>query len=83
MLLAVLARAGYRGWLRHDALPEVCERAWRGLKTRLWRGLPIGHCDGTPSMASRQSYLSWPHTKFLGSAPFLARLELERFRATR
>jgi len=81
MFTSVYARAYGKGWLRDPRIPDLCERAWQGLKTKLWRGLPVAHPDGTPYMASRQSYLSWPHTKFLFGGALLARIELERMRA--
>ncbi len=83
MFVNVYARAYRKGWLRDERIPEMCERAWRGLKTKLWRGLPIAHCSGTPYMFSRQAYLSWPHSKFLGTAPLQAILEIQAMRAAR
>lgn len=80
MFTNVYARAYWKGWLRDGRIPEMCEKAWQGLKTKLWRGLPVAHCDGTPYMASRQCYLSWPHTKFLAGGALLARIEIERMR---
>jgi len=80
MFTSVYARAFWKGWLRDPRIPAMGERAWQGLKTKLWRGLPIAHCSGTPYMVSRQAYLGWPHGKFLGTAPLLAILELQRMR---
>ena len=82
MFINVYARAYWKGWLRDPRIPEMCERAWKGLKTRLWRGLPVGHCEGTPYMFGRQGYLSRPQGKFMGTATLLALLELRRMRAS-
>lgn len=79
MVVNVYARAFWKGWLRDERIPAMCEKAWQGLKTKLWRGLPIGHCGGTGPM-SRAEYRLRPHCKFLGTAPFLARIEIERMR---
>lgn len=80
MFTATYARAYWKGWLRDPRIPPMCEKAWQGLKTRLWRGLPVGHCAGTPYMASRQCYLSWPHSKFMAGGALLAWIEIERLR---
>jgi rhamnogalacturonyl hydrolase YesR len=80
MFTNAYARAYWKGWLRDPRIPEMCEKAWQGLKTKLWRGLPVAHCDGTPYMSSRQSYLSWPHTKFLAGGAMLALIEIWRMR---
>jgi hypothetical protein len=58
----------------------MLQRAWQGLKTKIWRGMPVGHCGGTSYMQSRQAYVARHHTRFLESALLLARIELERVR---
>ncbi len=80
MFINVYARAWWKGWLRDPRMPAMCERAWRGLKSKLWRGLPVGHCHGTPYMFSRHGYLSRPQGKFMGTGPLMSLLELRRMR---
>jgi hypothetical protein len=55
------------------------------LTTHRWnfdRGVGLWHnvLDATEE-TSRQAYLERPHCKFLGTAPMLARIELERVRS--
>lgn len=83
MIVSVYARAYWKGWLRDERIPVMCQRAWDGLKTKVWRGLPVAHCDGTPYMLSRQAYLERPHTKFMGHALLLAAVEMRRMRESR
>ena len=81
MALVVFARAYWRGWLRDERIPEMVERAWRGLKTKTWRGLPVAHCHGTSYMTSRQGYLARPHMRFLAAPLLLAMIERRRMQA--
>ena len=80
MFINVYARAYWKGWLRDPRIPAMCDRAWQGLKTKVWRGLPIAHCSGTSYMLSRQGYLERPHCKFLGHGMLLAAIEIRRMR---
>jgi rhamnogalacturonyl hydrolase YesR len=78
MIVNTYARAWWRGWLRDERIPPMVERAWQGLKTRLWRGLPLAHCTGTSYMFDRQAYLARPQTRFLGHPLLLALIERRR-----
>jgi hypothetical protein len=81
MYIAVYARAYWKGWLRDERIPPMCERAWLGLKTKLWRGLLLAQCCGTGCMPARKDYLLRAHTKFPGLPAMHAWVELQRMRA--
>lgn len=81
MYIAVYARAYWKGWLRDDRIPPMCERAWLGLKTKLWRGLILAQCCGTGCLPERAQYLTRAHTKFPGLPAMHAWIELQRLRA--
>lgn len=80
MYIAVYARAYWKGWLRDERIPPMCERAWLGLKTKLWRGLLLAQCCGTGNLPSRAQYLTRAHTKFMGMPAMQAWIELQRVR---
>ena len=81
MVINTYARAYWKGWLRDERVPAMLERAWAGLKLKIWRGLPIAHCDGTGYVTSRQTYLARPHMRFLSTAALLAFIEMRRMRS--
>jgi rhamnogalacturonyl hydrolase YesR len=83
MYIAVYARAYWKGWLRDERIPPMCERAWTGLKTKLWRGLLLAQCCGTGCLASRALYLERAHTRFPGAPALHAWIELQRMRKAR
>lgn len=80
MVINTYARAYWKNWLRDERIPEMLEKAWLGLKTKIWRGLPIAHCDGTSCMTNRQTYLARPHMRFISGAVMLACIEMQRMR---
>lgn len=80
MIVNTYARAYWKGWLRDPRIIDMCERAWKGLKTKIWRGIPISHCSGTTYQLTRQGYLERPHHRFLGYAPMLSLIEILRMR---
>jgi len=65
--LHVYARAYNKGWLRDERIPEMVEKAWVGLKTKIWENGLIAFCVGTSYSLSRQVYLSRPHHTFRSS----------------
>jgi len=80
----VYARAYAKGWLRDERIPPMVERAWSGLKTKIWDSRLLAYCVGTSYSLSRQVYLSRPHDTFRvsRSSLLLAWIELQRMRAT-
>jgi rhamnogalacturonyl hydrolase YesR len=83
MALVVFARAYWKGWIRDERIPEMCESAWRGLKTRIWRGLPVGMCLGTPRFPSPECYNTSLFGGFMGMPLLLAKIEMERMKRIR
>lgn len=80
MVINTYARAFWKGWLKDERIPPMLERAWQGLKIKIWRGLPLAHCHGTSYMTSRQGYLARPHMRFMGAAVMHSYVELMRMR---
>lgn len=80
MFIAVYARAYWKGWLRDPRIPPMCERAWQGLKSRLWRGLLVGQACGTGQLPGRELYFGRAHTKFMFTPALHALIELRRLR---
>jgi len=78
----VYARAWARGWLRDERIPAMLERAWLGLKTKVWDWALIACCVGTSHSLLRQVYLSRPHDTFRcsRSSLLLAWMEMQRMR---
>lgn len=65
--LQIYARAFHRGWLRDPRIPDMVERAWVGLTTKIWNTGLIAVCVGTSYSLSRQTYLARPHHTFRAS----------------
>lgn len=80
MAVLVFARAYWKGWLRDERIPAMCEKAWQGLKTKLWRGLPVAMCFGTPRFPAPEYYNSSTFGGFMGMPLLLATIEIERMR---
>lgn len=80
--LHVFARAYWKGWLMDERIPPLVERAWKGLKTKVWDWVQLAYCVGTSHMLSRQGYLSRPHdgSRCSRSTLLLAWIELQRMR---
>jgi rhamnogalacturonyl hydrolase YesR len=81
-ILHVYARAYWKGWLRDERIPSMVERAWRGLKTKLWQNAMIAVCVGTAYSLCRQEYLSRPHDSMRTSRSemLINWMELQRMR---
>jgi rhamnogalacturonyl hydrolase YesR len=62
--LEVYGQAYLAGWLRDPRIPPMVERAWLGLKTKIWRHGLVANCVGTAYGLSRQVYLARPHHTF-------------------
>lgn len=79
----IYARAWARGWLRDERIPPMVERAWQGLKTKVWDGRFFAWCVGTAHGISRQTYLARPHDSFrpARSALLGAWMEIQKMRA--
>lgn len=80
----IYAHAWSQGWLRDERIPPMIERAWLGLKTKIWQYGLIAYCVGTAFNLSRQSYLARPHHTFRcsRSSLLLAWIEMQRMRET-
>lgn len=78
----VYAMAYARGWLRDERIPIMLERAWLGLKTKIWDWALIAYCVGTAYGLTRQVYLARPHDTFRcsRSSLLLAWIEMQRMR---
>lgn len=81
MALITYARAYWKGWLRDPRVPPMLAKARAGLRSKIWRGLPVAHCHGTSYMTSRQGYLARPHMRFLFAPLLLAEIEFNRMLA--
>jgi hypothetical protein len=79
----IYAGAYAKGWLRDERIPPMVERAWLGLKTRIWEHRFVGWCVGTSHGLSRQGYLARPHDSFRvsRSATLHTWIEIQRMRA--
>jgi rhamnogalacturonyl hydrolase YesR len=82
MYMAIFGRAWWKGWLRDERIPPMLEKAWQGLKTKTWRGLPISQCCGTGYRTSHDAYFLRAHTKFMGMPLMHALVELWRVRGS-
>jgi len=82
-VLRLYARAYYKGWCRDPRIPPMLEKAWLGLKTKIWENRLLSYCVGTSYSLSRQCYLARPHDSFRAcrSAILHAWIELQRMRA--
>ncbi|MCC7517875.1 MAG: glycoside hydrolase family 88 protein [Verrucomicrobiae bacterium] len=78
----IYARAYARGWLRDERIPPMVERAWKGLKTKIWDGRFLAWCVGTSHGLNRQVYLSRPHDSMrcCRSAILSAWMEIQKMR---
>jgi rhamnogalacturonyl hydrolase YesR len=81
-ILHVFAHAYAQGWLRDERIPAMIERAWKGLKTKLWQTEMFAVCVGTSYALCRQVYLSRPHDSMRTSRSemLLNWIELQRMR---
>jgi rhamnogalacturonyl hydrolase YesR len=78
----VYARAYWKDWLRDERIPIMLERAWNGLKTKVWESQLLAYCVGTSYALDRQVYLSRPHDsiRVSRSSLLLAWMEMQRMR---
>jgi|GEM_PF-4751420 len=81
MFINTYARAYWKGWLRDERIPEMCHKAWRGIKSRTWRGMPVSHCMGISHMRSPIGYYARYHGRFLPTALILPWVEIQRMNA--
>ncbi len=81
--IRVYAGAYHKGWLKDTRIPPMIEKAWLGLKTKIWDYRYLGYCVGTSYALSRQCYLSRPHDSFrpCRSGILHAWIEIQRMRA--
>lgn len=75
--------AYWKGWLRDNRVPAMVERAWLGLKTKVWQDEMIAVCVGTAFSLCRQKYLSRLHDSMRTSRSelLLNWMELQKMRA--
>jgi rhamnogalacturonyl hydrolase YesR len=83
--IRIYAGAYHKGWLKDARIPPMIEKAWLGLKTKIWDYRYLGYCVGTSYALSRQCYLSRPHDSFrpCRSGILHAWIEIQRMRAAR
>ncbi|MCC7519836.1 MAG: glycoside hydrolase family 88 protein [Verrucomicrobiae bacterium] len=81
--IRIYARAWARGWLRDERIPPMVERAWQGMKTKIWDGRFLGWCVGTSHALIRQQYLARPHDsgRIVRSALLGIWMEIQKMRA--
>src|SRR5690606_2691656 len=79
-IMHVYARAWHQGWLRDPRIPEMVEKAWHGLLTKIWETELVAYCVGTSYGLSRQVYLARPHHTFRCSRSELLICWMERQR---
>lgn len=84
-LVEIYGRAYWKGWVRDERIPGMIERAWRGLRTRVWEWRGMGNCVGTSHGLERQTYLARPgdFSRVSRSSFLLAWMAVERVRRMR
>ena len=70
MFVYCFAEAKRRGWVDDPRLDDMLERAWRGVRGRVWRDRLCTVCCGTGAGFSYHHYMSRPHL-FYGASSAL------------
>ncbi len=84
-LAELYGRAYWKGWLRDERIPDMIERAWSALRTKVWEYRGIGNCVGTSHGLDRQTYLARPgdYSRVSRSSFLLTWMAVQKMRSCR